>query len=296
MSSPEVSVIIPTCNRPDLLSRAIESVLYQTYSNFECIVVDDASPADSSSVVAGFDDERLEYFEHETNQGASVARNTGIEKAHGEYIAFLDDDDEWLPTKLEKQVELFSELDDEYAIVYCWMDYCRNSDGKVVKEYQPKHQGYIFPQMLDSQVIGSSSTLLVRREIAEQTQFDESLPRGNDGDFIRSISKNYKVDYVPAVLVNYYIKHGERRITNEDEKGIHDAIKGQKLKFKRFNSELEKHPDRAGRIYAKIAFRYAQLGEWQNCKENYQKAIFKAPTSFEVYKSIARSAKRYLKI
>lgn len=288
MSSPEVSVVIPTYNRPRLLSRAIESVLNQTYTNFECIVVDDASPTDSSSVVTGFDDDRLKYFEHEINQGASAARNTGIGNAHGEYIAFLDDDDEWLPTKLEKQVELFSELDDEYAIVYCWMDYRRNSDAKVVKEYQPKHQGYIFPQMLDGQVIGSSSTLLVRKEIAEQTRFDESLPRGNDGDFIRRICKDYKVNYVPKTLVNYFVDHENERITRDDKEGTYNHINSLQVKFKKFDEELESYPDRASDIYGNIAYHYGVLGDWKLCIKNYWYSISTAPDSTKGYKWILR--------
>lgn len=291
--SPKISVVIPTYNRPNLLSRAIKSVLDQTYTDYECIVVDDASPADSLSVVDDFDDGRIQYLEHETNQGASAARNTGIANSKGEYIAFLDDDDEWISTKLEKQVDLFSQLDSEYGLVYCWMDYRENSDGNVIKKYRPTHQGYIFPQMLDGQVIGSSSTLLVRKKIAEQTLFDESLPRGNDGDFIRRICRNHKVEYVPETLVNYYVDHGEERITNESEDGIQNAIGGQKIKFDKFGEELNEHPERAAHIYTKIAIRYAQLNDWNSCKHYHWKAIKKAPMSVNVYKSTFHSL-RYM--
>lgn len=289
MSSPEVSVIIPTYNRPNLLPRAIGSVLNQTYTNFECIVVDDASPVDSSSVVAEFDDDRLVYFEHEINQGASAARNTGIAHAKGEYIAFLDDDDEWLSTKLEKQIDLFNNLSDDIGLIYTWMNY-RKQGGDLVKEYKPTYQGYVFPHVLDGQRIGGCPTLLVRKEVVDEVDgFDESLPRGNDGDFIRRVCINYKVAHIPEALVNVYVDHGHDRITDEDEEGIRNAIKGQEIKLKKFGPELEKYPKRAGRIHAQIAFRYSQLGEWQSCKSHYRKAISTAPMSFEVYKSIGRS-------
>ena len=90
-----VSVVIPTHNRGDLLPRAIRSVLQQTYLNLQCIVVDDASTENTAQVVYQFEDDRLVYLFHESNRGASAARNTGIAHAKGKLIAFLDDDDEW---------------------------------------------------------------------------------------------------------------------------------------------------------------------------------------------------------
>jgi len=101
---PKVSVVIPTCNRPDLLPRAIKSVLAQTYQDFEIIVVDDGREKSSENVVAGIGDARLKYIKQTDKKGGSAARNTGIKAAAGDFIAFLDDDDEWLPEKLDKQV------------------------------------------------------------------------------------------------------------------------------------------------------------------------------------------------
>ena len=99
-----VSVIIPTYNRKRLLSRAVKSVLNQSYSNLECIIVDDASSDETREVINSFQDDRIIYFRHEENKGASAARNTGIKKSQGEFIAFLDDDDLWFPEKLNKQL------------------------------------------------------------------------------------------------------------------------------------------------------------------------------------------------
>jgi glycosyltransferase involved in cell wall biosynthesis len=291
MSSPKVSVVIPTYNRPDLLSRAIESVLNQTYTNYECIIVDDASCVDTSSVIKEFNDGSIRYFEHEKNQGASAARNTGIEHAKGEYIAFLDDDDEWLPEKIAKQVDLFDRLDSDYGLVYCWMVYRQHSDSEVIKEYCPEYRGYIFPHTLDGQPIGSASTLLVRKDVAEKTKFDVSLPRGNDGDFIRRICREYKVEYIPEILVNYYVSHGNIRITREDEQGIRNAIKGHKVKLEKFENELKNHPDHAALIYARIAYHYGELGEWIPSVNYYRQAILTSPMSSPIYKLMLSSIK-----
>ena len=122
--SPLVSVIIPTHNRADLVPLAIQSVLQQTYTNLECIVVDDASTDNTEETVRTIIDERIIYLRHENNKHASAARNTGIKYARGEFIAFLDDDDEWLPTKLEKQVPFLLNLHEKVGMIYCWMDYC----------------------------------------------------------------------------------------------------------------------------------------------------------------------------
>lgn len=289
MSSPKISVIITTYNRPELLPRAIESVLNQTYTNLECIVVDDASETETTAVIEEFDDDRLRYYEHGVNRGLSTARNTGIKHAEGQYIAFLDDDDEWLSRKLEKQVGLFNELDEEYAIIYCWMDYRKNSDGTVVREYRPTHKGYIFPQMLDGQVIGSGSTLLVRRAVAEEIQFDKTLPRGIDGDFIRRVCEEYKVEYVPESLVNYFIEHGNERITQNDEQGIYNHINSHQVKFDKFEKELKQYPARASNLYGDIAFHYGLVGDWKLSLMNYYYAIVIDPYGKNGYKWLLRS-------
>jgi glycosyltransferase involved in cell wall biosynthesis len=104
---PKISVIIPTYNRAAMLPRAIGSVLAQTYQNWELIVVDDASTDDTKGVVRSFRDSRVRYVKLERNSGPSRARNTGMHQARGQYLAFLDSDDEWLPHKLAIQLRQF---------------------------------------------------------------------------------------------------------------------------------------------------------------------------------------------
>jgi hypothetical protein len=112
MTFPKVSVIIPTYNGADYLGEAIQSVLDQTYSNFELIVVDDASPDHTAEVVEGFGDPRLKYLLHPENQGSDVARYTGLQASAGEIIAFLDQDDYYHPEKLQEHVSLYDERPD----------------------------------------------------------------------------------------------------------------------------------------------------------------------------------------
>lgn len=283
-----VTVVIPTHNRSDLLPRAIRSVLGQTYKNLECIVVDDASNDSTEQVVREFEDNRLIYLRHETSLHASAARNSGIKKARGEFLAFLDDDDEWLPQKLEKQLGLITSSSEQVGLVYCWLD-CYEEE-QLVSQRHPKLRGNIFKHTLDRQPIGNSSTLLVRRAVIETVGgFDESLPRGNDGDFIRRICRDYEVDFVPKVLVKVYIGHKYERITSVDEKGLRNAIKGHSVKLIKFKEQLEKYPKQAASIHATIAYYHALLGEWKNCFKHFQIALLLAPASLPIYVKALKS-------
>ena len=115
----KVSVVIPTHNRANLVGRAIQSVLDQTYRDFELIVVDDASTDGTEEVTKALNDNRIRYIHHMMNRGASGARNTGIENANGEYIAFLNDDDEWLPEYLDQMISFLEAKDRSIGLVYC---------------------------------------------------------------------------------------------------------------------------------------------------------------------------------
>ncbi|MEZ4547537.1 MAG: glycosyltransferase family A protein [Thermodesulfobacteriota bacterium] len=128
---PKVSVIIPTHNRADLLKAAIQSVLDQTYTDFELLVCDDASNDHTQDTVAGFSDPRIIYKRYEKNSGVVELRNNAVNSSSGEYIAFLDDDDEWLPEKLEKQVSVLDRSSPETGPFsrerYFWTP---NSEGR----------------------------------------------------------------------------------------------------------------------------------------------------------------------
>jgi len=283
-----VSVIIPTCNRSTLVTRAIESVLSQTYTDFECIIVDDASNDNTYEVVNSYSDDRLICFRHDTNLGASAARNTGIKHSKGNFIAFLDDDDEWLSTKLEKQVKLIRSLSDKVGMIHCWMDYF-GQNGRIIKEHHSVLRGHVFPCVIDRQRMGGCPTLLVRRKVIERIGwFDESLPRGNDGDFIRRVCRQYEVDYVPEVLVKVYTNHGDERISDKNKKSIMNALKGQKIKLEKFSRELSQLPKQKANIYVYIGNHYAELGVISKALNNYLKAIYLVPYQKHLYKIFFR--------
>jgi glycosyltransferase involved in cell wall biosynthesis len=293
MGRPLVSVVVPTYNRADLVERAVDSVLGQSLDDLELIVVDDASEDDTPDRIGAYDDDRIEYVRHDQNRHVSAARNTGIERASGEYVAFLDDDDEWLPEKLERQVELFESRADRVGMVYCWMDY---HDGEtVIESYRPALRGDVFAETLGGQPIGNCSTLLVRSTVLDDVGgFDESLPRGNDGDFIRRVAAEHEIDYVPEVLVRYHVGHESDRITAADRTGIENAIRGQRAKLEKFGPELRRHPDQRAAVLSALGWRYGQLGDWRQSGAHFVRALRADPGEREIYLNVARTVYHHL--
>lgn len=289
MSNAKVDVIIPTFNRSDLLERAVDSVLDQTFKNFNLIVVDDGSTDDTVDLMGQYKDKRIVFLQHSGNTGhGGVTRNTGIEHGESKYIAFLDDDDVWLPTKLEKQVELLDSLSYRYGLVYCWMDYY-NQETIVSRRYR-RHRGDIFEKMLDQNAITNASTILIRRTVLDEVgTFDTALNRGCDSDFIRRVAQKYLVDFVPEPLVEYHIRHGYSRDSDEDEQGKRYAIEAGKAKLSKFEIELKMYPKRKAMIYSNLGKRYSQLNEIDNCIAYHSKAIQTSPMTTSVYIDILQT-------
>ncbi|CAB50071.1 glycosyltransferase family 2 protein [Pyrococcus abyssi] len=208
MSRPIVSVIIPTYNRANLLRRAIASVLNQKFKDFELIVVDDASTDNTPEVVESIEDGRIRYIRLKKNSGGPIARNIGIKKAKGRFIALLDDDDEWLPHRLEVQVRKFENLGKEFGVVYGGFYYV-SQDGRILGKRLPKHRGDIYSHLLKENFIGSP-TLLIRRECFKKAGlFDPRLSSSQDWDMWLRIARYYKFDYVDEIIAKYYV-HGKQ--------------------------------------------------------------------------------------
>ena len=126
MGTPLVTIYTITRNRCDLLPRAMKSILNQTYHNIEYIIIDSASTDDTEKVVKSFSDERIRYVKLDQNETFGYCVNMAVHIATGKYVSELDDDDEYHLDKIEKQVNLFESLPEEYGMVYCWMTYYDN--------------------------------------------------------------------------------------------------------------------------------------------------------------------------
>ena len=200
----KVSVILPTFNYGRFIGDAIKSVLGQTVPATEIIVVDDGSTDHTEEVVKALG-EKVQYIKQE-NSGVGAARNNGVKNSCGDLIAFLDADDIWLPTKLEKQIELL-EQDSEIGIVSCGMREF-DADGKTISVYNEGKNGWCAKNilMIEPVVIGPGSTSLVRRDIFEKIKgFDENkkMHPSEDWEFSYRVALVSKVAFTPEILVEY---------------------------------------------------------------------------------------------
>jgi glycosyltransferase involved in cell wall biosynthesis len=201
-----VSCIIPTYKRCSLLRNAVQSVLAQTYSNIEVIVVDDNEPNDYYSIqvqdiLSTFNDTRLKYIQQERHVNGAAARNKGIQEAKGEYIAFLDDDDEWLEDKLEKQLMYLDKFDDSYSAVTCLANIV--SKGKIIRKTAPYKGGNLHRDIIDRTVSIYTPTIVLKRcELDAAGHFDESLVRHQDVQLFLDFSLFNKIAVLNEHLVN----------------------------------------------------------------------------------------------
>jgi glycosyltransferase involved in cell wall biosynthesis len=198
VNHPLISVIIPTYNRQGFLLQAVESVFKQTFSDYELIVIDDGSTDGTGEGLKPYEN-RLQYIYRE-NRGVSAARNTGLQAARGDWIAFLDSDDYWLPAKLETQVRFFAE--NPQALI-CQTEEIWIRHGRRVNPHKKhrKFSGDIFSPSLIRCIV-SPSAVMIRREFLNQIgPFDESLPACEDYDLWLRISCRFPVFLIEEPLV-----------------------------------------------------------------------------------------------
>lgn len=205
-NSPLVSVIIPAFNRADTIERAINSVLYQTYEDLELIVVDDASSDHTNDIINELKskDPRIIYIKHTKNMGAAVARNTGIKNHKGEYIAFLDSDDLWLPDKLEKQLNAIDRPSPNIGVVYSSVLRVEAENVFFEQSFKGHKSGYIYKDLLYNNFIPSSAILVRGSCFDEIGLWDDNLTCFQDWDLVLRLSKNYEFIYLPDLLVIQY--------------------------------------------------------------------------------------------
>jgi len=195
---PQVSVIIPTHNRAHLVGEAIDSVLSQTYDDLELIVVDDGSQDETRDVVASYSS-RLTYL-HQEHRGVSAARNRGIERARGNYLAFLDSDDLWLKEKLHLQMECMK-VHPETLICYTDEIWVRKGVRVNQMKKHRKYSGMIFEYCLPLCIVSPSSVLINRQLIDEVGGFDETLEVCEDYDLWLRISARHPMQFIETPLI-----------------------------------------------------------------------------------------------
>lgn len=232
---PKISVIIPTHNRASFVTGAIESVLAQTYKDFEIIVVDDGSTDDTETRVKEFGDQVLYIYQE--NKGPSAARNTGILNASGKYIAFCDSDDRFLPEKLEKQMR-FIEYHPNCRFLYTWY-YNVDNRGKITKTRKPikcinkEHLQYC---LLTRKFTIRTSTVLLRKTCFKTAGlFNEKFWYSQDWDMWLRLAAYYRGYCLEEPLAEYCL-HGDNR-SSLSVKIHHPEIRNSTLKLYGWNKQ-----------------------------------------------------------
>lgn len=238
-----MSIIIPTYGRSDRINRAIDSALSQNYSNFEVIVVDDNNPGTlereetEKSIVKYKSQSNFRYIKHPKNLNGSAARNTGIKYSSGEYITFLDDDDEYFPDKIKLQVNSLESLDSSWGM--CYTGYKKIDQYENIQFSAEKSEGFLPVKSLSKNLfVGSGSNFMVRRSVVEEVKgFDDSFMRNQDLEFMSRVLLKYKIKHVDytGFLVHNEIR--EIKYSYEEIVGINNSYK---TRFKNIIGSLKK--------------------------------------------------------
>ncbi len=205
--SPIVSVVIPAYNAASTIRETMASILNQSFVDFELIVIDDGSTDDTAKVIQEFRDGRIVYV-HQRNQERSVARNNGISRAKGKYIAFIDADDLWLPSKLEQQLALL-EAQQDLGLVYCDVFHFDDLTGKdrlLFSDIRRLYRGKIELHLLLKNCFVQSPTAVVPKRLFDRAGlFDPNLVPVEDWDMWLRIAALYPIDYVDEPLARYRV-------------------------------------------------------------------------------------------
>lgn len=200
-----ISIIIPVYNKENRIEAALKSILDQTIQDIEIIAVDDGSTDDSVEVIESIEDDRICLIRCEENRGANHARNLGISKAHGEYIAFQDGDDIWHRRKLERSLKT---LQTKKADIVFTAFVRKFSNG--YEEKLPHYNLNMSEHKIDSLLFDNcvaTPTILAKRDVFSQILFDESMPKFQDWEFALRAIKQYRFYYLDEVLVTAYVEN-----------------------------------------------------------------------------------------
>jgi len=291
---PKVSVIIPAYNAAETIQRTIESVLYQTTQDIEIIVVDDGSTDNTREIVSCFG-EKVGTFLQE-NQGHAVARNTGLKASRGEYCAFLDADDLWVPEKTERQVQILDEHP-QVGIVHCDLKKV-DLEGHLMKQFLRRKKfihGNIFSNILTRKGHIATSSAMFRKEcVYRHGLFDESVREwgSEDREFWMRICKDWEVAYIDEPLVVYQYRENSL----SQSRTLKNRIQGRRWAIKKslrdvspffFSWVLKRISFSA--VHKELAYVFLLSFDFESSREQYRQALKFWPFDFSLWIGIMRS-------
>lgn len=272
----KVSVVIPTHNRPERLANAIRSVLAQTEKDFEVLVIDDGSPDEGAAhVVRACRDARVSYIRLPVSQGPGAARNAGVTRASAPYVAFLDDDDEWLPEKLQVQLAVLERSEPSVGGVYTARITVDEVSGRTVIT---RFRGEKFDPTRSGNLIDTSSVLMRRGCFDVVGLFDEELLASQDYDLWMRVGEVFELRYVDQPLIKYF-KHHSYRITNDYAR----KARAQELFLAKHRRFFDANRHRHCLEYVSLGLRYRRLGDRTKAWKALRRAMWLWPFEPRVY-------------
>lgn len=265
MAKPIVSVVIPVHSKGLFIKNSVDSVLKQSFQDFEIIIVDNSEMNNIRHVLDTYEDNRIMYFCKE-KIGLNAARNFGIKKSNGQYIALLDADNVWLPEKLEKQVDILEKKPD-IGLVYCGTILIDENNNIIDEEPLVTRKGYIFNRLVINNFLHNASVAVFRKECLEKTgMFDETIEKMTDWEFYLRFSINYKFWGLEERLVQYRIL--EKVKSNDFEFFETSGFKILNKIFQRTDIDI-KHLKHINSAYA---MRYRYIGKKYFENECFEKS------------------------
>lgn len=261
---PRVSVVVPTCDRPELLMRALTSVLAQTFTDFEVVVVDDGQEPVAERVLAALGDGRIRSVRHSPGrQGGSKARNTGIREARAELVAFLDDDDVWEADKLERQIRAMEGAG--ATVGFC-------VTGALVESEREQHVNHVEEGVHDFSTIALirlngflTSSLMVRREVFETVgYFDEAFPSHQEAELMIRVTREYKGAGIDAPLVRMNMFEHEHIGGS-----LARRIAGRILLLEKHAQRFIDRPDLLARHHFTLGLWYRDSAQYKEARQSF---------------------------
>jgi glycosyltransferase involved in cell wall biosynthesis len=252
-----VSIIVPTYNRANIIRKSIDSILSQTYGDFELIIVDDGSTDDTKIVVDSYKDKRIRYIRNDSSShGPSVARNIGIQNSKGEYIAFNDSDDIWHGDKLEKQISF---LHDKNAdITFCTMH--KINDGQLIPNNRFSQGKCTIENILKGSFTGTPA-LLGKSGCFKNNLFDQKISCNEDWELVIRLLDKYKVFYQNENLVE--VSSTEKSVSSDCD----NAVKAMKYIYKKHAHLYSRYKKSKKRIEKSIIYQKALANDMRLCIE-----------------------------
>jgi glycosyltransferase involved in cell wall biosynthesis len=301
---------MPTYNRAFIIREALESALAQTYEDFEIVVVDDASADDTEQIVRKVGSDKIRYIRHDVNRGCSAAYNTGIKEAKGQLIAFLDSDDLWKPSYLERQIK-FLEKHPEVDVVFCDTE-TREPDGTlpslmplmrvfpnlihrrpgIVEYIVPARQIYLC--LLEEIPIKPTATLVRRAMFDRAGFFDEAWPSGTDWDLFLRFSRVANFGYIDeALTIQQRVGNAtHQQFREKDKLFLILTFTREKANLSGDRSALRGVNRGISYLYNSLAWTYLQSGRRSQALSTYYQGFKETTEPFLVWKMISAFIRR----